>query len=77
MMFVGYSHNCTNDCCHMWKKETNCVIESQDIIWLNEWYFKSSAASNPMGLQTLEPSNNLMLQCCFGLQERNVSKYFG
>jgi hypothetical protein len=35
----------------MWKKETNRVIESQDIIWLNEWYFNSSAASNPL----LEP----------------------
>jgi hypothetical protein len=32
MMFVGYSHNRTDDCYRMWKKETNRVIESPGII---------------------------------------------
>lgn len=40
VVFVGYPGNRTNDCYRFWNPSTNRVIESRDVIWLGQMYFK-------------------------------------
>ena len=40
MMFVGYPENWESDSVRMWNPETNGVVTTRDVIWMNKMFFE-------------------------------------
>ena len=43
MMFVGYPENRESDSVRMQNPETNGVVTTRDVIWMNKMYFEKSS----------------------------------
>jgi hypothetical protein len=40
MMFIGYPSNREHDCVKMYNPETNRIVTTRDVIWLNQFYYR-------------------------------------
>ena len=59
MMFVWYPSNCESNSVRMWNPQTNQVVTTRDVIWMNRMFFEPDSSVDEFVLDPIVMSDDV------------------